>query len=125
MQIYTVDQPQDAQVEVYLGPVSAPVVLGINALRDWLTHWRDLVGGRARSLERSLEQAQELAGRKLVEAAATRGANAVVGLRMDSDVVTSRRGGVMVMVTAVGTAVRLAHSVGGPIGPSPGDRDAG
>ena len=106
-QVFTVDAPRGFEVEAYLGVVAAPVFEGVNIVRDWFASWRDVMGGRSRAYEKSIRDAQGRAGDDLIRLACERGANAVVGLRLRTQVVQQPRGGGMVLVTAEGTAVRL------------------
>ena len=64
---------------------------------------RDLVGGRAGSYEKELRKARRMALDDLAEEAAELGANAVVGIDLDYEVLGEKNG--MLMVTASGTAV--------------------
>jgi uncharacterized protein YbjQ (UPF0145 family) len=66
---------------------------------------RDVVGGRAKSYEEILKEARETALAEMEKDAALRGADAIVGVDLDYEVVGS--GGSMLMVTVSGTAVKL------------------
>ncbi len=67
---------------------------------------RDVVGGRSGAYEKVLERAREIALQEMEEAAKQRGADAVVGVDLDYEVLGSANG--MLMVTASGTAVKLS-----------------
>ena len=73
--------------------------------RDLFAGIRDIVGGRSGSYEKSLRQAREIAFRELEEEALKLGADAVVGVDIDYEVIGER--GSMMMVSASGTAVTL------------------
>lgn len=64
-----------------------------------------VVGGRSKAYEDVLRSARGEALREMVQEADSRGANAVVGLDLDYEVLGAKNG--MLMVTACGTAVRL------------------
>jgi uncharacterized protein YbjQ (UPF0145 family) len=96
----------------YLGLVHGETILGANLFRDLLASIRDLIGGRAKAYEATLERARELALQELGRRARLLGADAVVGLRVDVEVL-GRAGG-MLMACATGTAVQLE-----PVAPPP------
>ena len=64
-----------------------------------------IVGGRAGAYEQTLREAQAEAFRELAAEAAERGADAVVAVDIDYEVVGAN--GSMLMVSASGTAVKL------------------
>ena len=90
----------------YLGIVTGETIVGANIFRDLFASVRDIVGGRSGSYERVLGDARQLALQEMESVAAQRGANAVVGVDLDYEVLGSHNG--MLMVTASGTAVRTA-----------------
>jgi uncharacterized protein YbjQ (UPF0145 family) len=90
-------------IEEYKGIVAGEAIMGANVVRDFLAGISDIVGGRSGAYEQKLVQARELAVREMVDAATQQGANAVVGVDIDYEVI---RDG-MLMVTACGTAVRV------------------
>jgi len=65
----------------------------------------DFVGGRSAAYEEELQNSREAALRELTDRAQRLGADAVVGVSIDFEVIGNR--GAMIMVTAIGTAVRL------------------
>lgn len=73
---------------------------------DLLAQIRDIVGGRSGAYEAELRRARETALAEMAEAARRLGADAVVGVDLDYEVLGS--GNSMLMVTASGTAVKLA-----------------
>jgi uncharacterized protein YbjQ (UPF0145 family) len=66
---------------------------------------RDIVGGRAKSYEEALRGARQEALHEMATNAADLGADAVLSVDLDYEVVGSR--GSMLMVTCAGTAVKL------------------
>jgi uncharacterized protein YbjQ (UPF0145 family) len=92
-------------IQDYKGIVVGEVIVGANLFRDLFANIRDIVGGRSGSYERILKQARDEAIAELQAEAATRGANAVVGIDLDYEVVGDR--GSMLMVSASGTAVKV------------------
>jgi uncharacterized protein YbjQ (UPF0145 family) len=103
MIITTTDAVEGKRVVAYLGVISADVVMGSNAIRDFFASVRDWVGGRAGSYEKVLADARREAVEELAEKAAKLGADAVIGVDLDYQSV----GGTMLMVAANGTAVKL------------------
>jgi uncharacterized protein YbjQ (UPF0145 family) len=71
--------------------------------RDIFAGVTDIIGGRSGSYEKSLGKARETALRELEEQAVEKGANAVVGVDLDYEVINN-----MLMVSASGTAVKIA-----------------
>ncbi|WP_448584838.1 heavy metal-binding domain-containing protein [Thermaurantiacus sp.] len=89
----------------YLGVVAGEAIVGANLFRDLFASVRDIVGGRAGAYEEVLRDARETALREIAEEAERRGANAIVGISLDYEAIGS--GGSILMVTAVGTAIRV------------------
>lgn len=87
----------------YCGVVAGEAILGANVLKDFLAGIRDIVGGRSGTYERELQKAREIALKELEQRAAEAGANAVVGVDLDFEVLGQGNG--MLMVSASGTAV--------------------
>ncbi len=77
--------------------------MGANVVRDFLASITDVVGGRSGAYEGKLKQARDIAIEEMRQQAARLGANAIVGVDLDYEVV---RDG-MLMVTCSGTAVRI------------------
>lgn len=91
------------KVSAYLGVVSGETILGANIFRDLLASIRDIVGGRAGAYENVLRDARQTAIAEMTAAAASLGADAVIGVDLDYETV----GNGMLMVSASGTAVKL------------------
>jgi uncharacterized protein YbjQ (UPF0145 family) len=87
----------------YVGIVTGEVIVGANIFKDLFAGIRDVVGGRSGSYESTLRDARETALKELESEARARGANAVIGVDFDYEVLG--QGGSMLMVTASGTAV--------------------
>lgn len=106
MILATTDIIQGMQVEAYLGVVTAEVVYGSNALRDFFAGIRDIIGGRTASYERIFEQGQREAIAELEQRAQRLGANAVLGIDVNTGTIKLDETGVLLLITATGTAVR-------------------
>ena len=89
----------------YLGVVTGEVIVGANIFKDLFAGIRDIVGGRAGAYESTLRDARNEAFKELRAEAERLGADAVVGVDIDYEVVG--QGGSMLMVSVSGTAVRF------------------
>lgn len=90
-------------VKNYLGLVCGEVISGVDFVKDFAAGITNFFGGRSGSYEKELIEAREQAINEMAQRAAQMGANAVVGIDMDYEVLG--QGGNMLMVTASGTAV--------------------
>ena len=90
----------------YKGIVFGEVITGVNFFKDFGASIRNIIGGRSSSYEKELLDARRKALSELEERARLMGADAVVGIDIDYEVLGE--GGGMLMVTASGTAVKLA-----------------
>jgi uncharacterized protein YbjQ (UPF0145 family) len=91
------------QVQEYMGIVTGEAIVGANLFRDMFASIRDIVGGRSAAYEKELAKARKLALGEMTDAAAELGANAVIGVDLDYEVLGTTNG--MLMVSASGTAV--------------------
>ena len=105
MIITTTNSIEGRQIQDYLGVVFGEMISGVNFIRDFAAGLTNFFGGRSNSYEEELVDARETALRELEERAARLGADAVVGVKMDYEVLGSDHG--MLMVTVSGTAVTL------------------
>ena len=97
--------PANIALDQYLGVVNGEAIIGANIFRDMFSSVRDVVGGRAGGYERALSGARDAALEGLVEAAKELGANGVIGIDFDYEVMGEANG--MMMVAVSGTAVKL------------------
>jgi len=91
-------------ITAYKGIVVGEAIMGANIVRDFFAGVTDIVGGRSGAYETKLKDARDEAMRELEERAAMMGANAVVGVDLDYEVV----GDSMLMVSVSGTAVTIS-----------------
>jgi len=89
----------------YKGVVFGEVIAGVNFIRDFAASIRNIIGGRSGSYEEELVKARNQAMDELANRAIELGADAVVGIDVDYEVLGPDNG--MLMVTASGTAVKL------------------
>ncbi len=107
MIVTTTDTIQGWSIDNYLGIVTAEVVYGTNALRDFFAGIRDMIGGRTGSYERIFEKGQLEAIEELKKRARELGADGVVGIEIDTGTINVDEKGVLLLITATGTAVKL------------------
>ena len=106
MILTTTPSVEGRAIAEYKGIVFGEVISGVNFLKDFTASIRDIIGGRSNTYEKELVNARENALKELSERAAAQGADAVVGIDIDYEVLGQGNG--MLMVTASGTAVKLA-----------------
>lgn len=90
-------------VSRYLGVVTGEAIIGANVFRDLFASVRDIVGGRSATYERGLAEARQTAMSEMQQRAQELGANAVIGIDLDYEVLGQNNG--MLMVSVSGTAV--------------------
>ena len=101
MIVTTTPSVEGYQIAEYKGIVVGEAIMGANVVRDVFASITDIVGGRSGAYESKLQDARETALAELEDRARVKGANAVVGVDLDYEVV----GQSMLMVSASGTAV--------------------
>lgn len=106
MVVTTTNTVEGRTIKSYLGIVTGEAILGANIFRDMFAGIRDIVGGRSASYEKELRNARETAMAEMRQAAAELGANAVVGIDLDYEVLGQNNG--MLMVSTSGTAVLIS-----------------
>ena len=89
-------------IKEYKGVVFGEVITGVNFIKDIAASIRNFVGGRSSSYENELIEARQKAMNEMAQRALSLGANAVVGIDIDYEVLGPDNG--MLMVTASGTA---------------------
>ncbi|MFM7275161.1 MAG: heavy metal-binding domain-containing protein [Gammaproteobacteria bacterium] len=105
MLLTTTPTVEGQRISRYCGVVCGEAIMGANIFKDLFAGLRDIVGGRSATYERELQRAREIALEELSARAAELGANAVVGIDLDYEVMGRENG--MLMVSASGTAVVL------------------
>ncbi len=107
MLVTTTDTIQNQTIKTYLGVVTAEVVYGTNVLRDFFAGIRDTIGGRTGSYEKVFEKGQQKAIDELIQRASRLNADAVIGIEIDTGTINVDDKGVLLLITATGTAVKL------------------
>lgn len=105
MILTTTPTVEGRRIREYRGVVFGEVVSGVNFFKDFGASIRNLVGGRSISYEGELVEARNNAMKEIESRARALGADAVVGIDIDYEVLGENNG--MLMVTASGTAVVL------------------
>jgi len=90
-------------ITAYHGIVVGEAILGANVFRDLFAGITDIIGGRSGAYEEELGKARTVALDEMQDRARDLGANAVVGVDLDYEVINN-----MLMVSASGTAVSLS-----------------
>jgi len=104
MIITTTQSIEGQSIREYKGIVVGEAIMGANIVRDFFASITDVIGGRSGAYEQKLADARRIAEAELADEARARGANAVVGVDLDYEVV----GESMLMVSMSGTAVVVA-----------------
>jgi uncharacterized protein YbjQ (UPF0145 family) len=105
MIVTTTPTIEGKEIVEYLGIVTGEAIMGANLFKDLFASIRDIVGGRSAAYEKELIRAKEMALREMKERAQALGANAVVGIDLDYEVLGQNNS--MLMVSSSGTAVRI------------------
>lgn len=106
MILTTTPDVEGQPIEQYHGIVIGEAVMGANVFKDFFASIRDIVGGRSGAYEDELTKARKMAFAELEQEARNMGANAVVGIDIDYEVMGEK--GSMLMVSISGTAVTVA-----------------
>jgi len=102
MIVTTTPSVEGKRITAYHGVVVGEAILGANVFRDIFAGITDIIGGRSGAYEKSLAEARSTALQELEDRAREAGANAVVGVDLDYEVINN-----MLMVSASGTAVTV------------------
>lgn len=98
----TTPSVEGRRITAYHGIVVGEAILGANVFRDIFAGITDIIGGRSGAYEEELGRARAVALKEMEDHARELGANAVVGVDLDYEVINN-----MLMVSASGTAVSL------------------
>ena len=101
----TTSSVEGRAIKAYLGIVVGEAIVGANIFKDLFAGIRDIVGGRSGAYEKELGKARQIALDELQQNALALGADAVVAVDLDYEVLGQGNG--MLMVSASGTAVKL------------------
>ena len=101
MLLTTTSQISGKEITEYKGIVNGEVILGANVFRDIMASIRDFIGGRSAAYEEVHKKAKEEAFQEIQQEAKNLGANAIIGIDIDYEMI----GTGMLMVAVSGTAV--------------------
>lgn len=105
MIITTTPTIEGQPIRRYLGLVTGEAIVGANVFKDIFAGITDIVGGRASMYETELQRARDIALSEIQQRASMIGANAIVGVDLDYEVLG--QSGSMLMVSISGTAVEV------------------
>ena len=105
MIVTTTNNIEGKQVVEYKGIVFGEVIAGVDFVKYFVAGLSNFFGGRSNAYEEELMRAREAAIQELQQRAAVLGADAVIGIDVDYEVLGSNNG--MLMVNVSGTAVTL------------------
>ena len=105
MSLTTTPSVEGRTITAYHGVVFGEVISGVNVLKDFAAGLSNFFGGRSNTYEDELMKARTQALAELEQRAQILGADAVVGIDVDYEVLGADNG--MLMVTVSGTAVSL------------------
>lgn len=91
MIITTTNSVENKTIKSYEGIVFGEVISGINMLKDMGAGLRNIFGGRSQGYENELLNARTEALKEMEERAKTMGADAVIGVKMDYEVLGADR----------------------------------
>ncbi|MCY4325458.1 MAG: heavy metal-binding domain-containing protein [Betaproteobacteria bacterium] len=107
MIITTTSSVEGRKIAAYHGIAVGEAILGANVFKDIFASITNVIGGRSGSYEQELARAREEALSDLKKTAEEMGANAVVGVDIDYEVIGTG-GSNMLMVSISGTAVTVS-----------------
>ena len=103
MLVTTTSTIEGKRILEYKMVVFGEVITGVNFVRDFAAGMRNFFGGHSQGYEEELVNARNQAMDEMISRATQLGANAIVGVDIDYEVLGADNG--MMMVTASGTAV--------------------
>lgn len=103
MIVTTTPSIEGKPIREYKGIVVGEVISGVNFIKDFAAGLTNIFGGRSQSYENELIEARNAAMREMEQRASSMGANAIVGVDIDYEVLGEANN--MLMVTVSGTAV--------------------
>ena len=107
MLVTTTNNLEGKTIENYYGVVVGEAIMGANVFKDIFASIRDIVGGRSGAYEQELTKARKIAFMELTDEARMLGANAVIAVDIDYEVIGAK--GSMLMVSICGTAIKYTE----------------
>jgi len=87
MLLITTPTIEGKPISDYKGVVVGEAILGANIFRDMFAGIRDIVGGRSGAYEKEMAKARTIAFAEMQTRASELGANAIVGIDIDYEVI--------------------------------------
>lgn len=105
MIVTTTNSIEGREIASYQGLVYGEVIAGVNFVKDFMAGLSNFFGGRSKTYEEEIIRARGSAIEEMKQRAAAMGADAIIGVDLDYEVLGADNG--MLMVIASGTAVKL------------------
>lgn len=106
MLLSTTSSIENYQIEAHIGVICHNIVIGSNFVSDFFASFSDVFGGYSGTYQSKMDMMYNEAMKSLSVKARAKGANAVVGIKIDFDEI-SGQGKQMFMMSASGTAVKV------------------
>ena len=108
--ITTTGNIEGCPIKNYLGVVNANIVIGTNLFSDIAASFTDIFGGNSETYQNKMDLMYKSAKDNLMKKAVARGANAIVGFKIDFDEI-SGKGKEMLMFSATGTTCLIEDNL--------------
>lgn len=109
MILTTTNTVEFGNITEYKGLIQTNLIIGNNAVSEFISGFTDFFGGFSNTLRSKFDELYENASLDIEEKARKRGANAVVGMKVDFEELAGK-GKSMFMISIVGTAVKIDFS---------------
>jgi len=114
MIVATTPSLEGYEIVEYIDIVSGHSIIGCNAAKDFLAGFTGFMGGRSTSYEKVVRKAEDAAKAEIIAEARDRGANAIVGLHLDFEVLMLKEKDTFLCMAASGTAVKVEKRTSTP-----------
>ena len=88
MLVVTTPIIEGRKIHKYIGPIFTQVTRGVGAFRGMGAGWKSMTGGRSAGHEKSIVEIRATAIQEMIEEARAQGANALIGLTLDVEMLT-------------------------------------
>lgn len=102
----TTNTVEFGKITEYKGLIQTSLILGNNAVSEFISGFTDLFGGFSNTLRSKFDELYENASKEIEDKARKKGADAVVGMKVDFEELAGK-GKSMFMISIVGTAVKM------------------
>lgn len=108
--ITTTGNIEGCPIKNYLGVINSNIVIGTNLFSDIAASFTDIFGGNSETYQNKMDLMYKSAKDNLMKKAVARGANAIVGFKIDFDEISGKGKG-MLMLSAAGTACLIENNL--------------